>query len=896
MALARTAASTSAVPRRSERSTSARSPRRAARAAGPRRRAAARRASGRPAGPACTRSVTSNGTSASAHADEREQPAAPRAAPAGRRRSCPPAVQPSATQSRAEQGARRGVDHGASSSGRTGTVGRRGRARTIAPCSVAGRVRQPAGVVEVEPLVGAPVPGVGHEGPGAHQVRREDQARGRHRERGGDEHCQARPPRRSHPAIVARPWARGQSRELPARSRRACAAAPRALRGVSMSARQSGPPGTWTTHSGCSASTARAPGLRARGRRAGQAARAKPAGWPRRRPTWLGTATTAPPASASSTASTVSGSTSGLSTGWSRMASAPSASAASRPGPDRASACLRPSAGVHDDQERSRGPAPARPRHACGLAPSTTSTRRDARRGEARRRTAPANVPPAQRRERLRAAHAPALAGRQHDRRDAHAPIEPCPGGPWILGLVDALSKRPYDARGLTKGRRDRPDPSSWARPAATSTTSTWCSGTTRRSRSWPSPPPRSRTSTAGATRRSWPGRAIPTGIPIHPESELARLIRERRRRPGRLRLQRRLPRDRDAPRPRWCWPPAPTSGCSGPRPRMLAVARAGGLGVRRAHRQRQEPDDAPRGRDPARQGPARGRRPPPDALRRPGRASACSASPPSRTSSATTARSRSARSTSRTSPTGGVVYAGVDYAAILAEAEKEADVIVWDGGNNDLPFYAPDLEIVVADPHRPGHERHLPSGRDQPAPRARGRDQQDRHRRTRRAWPRVRELDPRRSTRGAIVVDAASPHVRRATRTRSAASACWSIEDGPTLTHGEMKYGAGVVAARKLRRGRDRRPAAVRRGLASPRPSRSYPGIGTLLPAMGYGERADRATWRRRSRARRATWCWWRRRSTCGACCASTKPAQRVGYELQEIGQPDLADALRSF
>src|SRR5262249_39446929 len=140
----------------------------------------------------------------------------------------------------------------------------------------------------------------------------------------------------------------------------------------------------------------------------------------------------------------------------------------------------------------------------------------------------------------------------------------------------------------------------------------------------------------------------------------------------------------------------------------------------------------------------------------------------------------------------GGIVYAGVDYAAILAEAEKEADVLVWDGGNNDFPFYVSDLEIVVADPHRPGHERTYHPG-------------ETNLRRARvvvinkidTATPdgvaqvraSIRDVNP-----GAMVVEAASPvSVEDAAAIRG--RRVLAIEDGPTLTHGDMKYGAGVVA-----------------------------------------------------------------------------------------------------
>ncbi|MCG6922506.1 MAG: GTPase, partial [Acidobacteria bacterium] len=181
----------------------------------------------------------------------------------------------------------------------------------------------------------------------------------------------------------------------------------------------------------------------------------------------------------------------------------------------------------------------------------------------------------------------------------------------------------------------------------------------------------------------------------------------------------------------------------------------------------------------------------------------------------------------------GGVIYAGVEYGAILAEAEKEADVIVWDGGNNDLPFYASDLEIVVVDPHRPGHERKYHPGETnlrrahavvinkigsaEPA----GVEAVHRS---------IQELNP-----GAIVVEAASPlFVDDAETIRG--KRVLAIEDGPTLTHGEMKYGAGVLAAQRHGAAEivDPRPYTV--GTLK-KTFETYPDIGTLLPAMGYGE-----------------------------------------------------------
>jgi predicted GTPase len=239
----------------------------------------------------------------------------------------------------------------------------------------------------------------------------------------------------------------------------------------------------------------------------------------------------------------------------------------------------------------------------------------------------------------------------------------------------------------------------------------------------------------------------------------------------------------------------------------------------------------------------------------------------------------------------GGVIYAGVDYGAILTEAEKEADVIVWDGGNNDLPFYAPDLEIVIADPHRPGHERSYHPGEanlrrahvvvinkiDTASP-------QDVE--TVRAS--IRELNPQ-----AIVVDAASPlSVEGAEAIRG--RRVLVVEDGPTLTHGEMRYGAGVVAARRYGAAAvvDPRPYAVGTIALT---FEAYPGIGELLPAMGYGGQQIRDL--------EATIA----QTPADLVLVATpidlrrliridRPALRVRYELQEIGKPDLEDVLARF
>ncbi|HBE06499.1 MAG TPA: GTPase, partial [Firmicutes bacterium] len=176
------------------------------------------------------------------------------------------------------------------------------------------------------------------------------------------------------------------------------------------------------------------------------------------------------------------------------------------------------------------------------------------------------------------------------------------------------------------------------------------------------------------------------------------------------------------------------------------------------------------------------------------------------------------------------VVYAGVDYEAILREAEKEADVILWDGGNNDIPFYKSDLHILLVDPHRAGHEVKYHPGETNlrmadvvvinkiDTASAEGIDQ-------------VRQSAARVNPK-AVVVDAASPiFVENGEQIRG--KRVLVIEDGPTLTHGEMKYGAGIVAAKKYGAAElvDPRPYAVG---SIDFTFKKYPGIGTLLPAMG--------------------------------------------------------------
>jgi predicted GTPase len=237
----------------------------------------------------------------------------------------------------------------------------------------------------------------------------------------------------------------------------------------------------------------------------------------------------------------------------------------------------------------------------------------------------------------------------------------------------------------------------------------------------------------------------------------------------------------------------------------------------------------------------------------------------------------------------GTIVYAGVDYEAILRQAEMEADIVVWDGGNNDMPFFRPDLHIVVTDPHRSGHELTYHPGeanlRMADVVVINKIDTADLAQ-TSKVRANVAKLVP-----DAIVIDAASPIlVDNPAAIRG--KRVLVIEDGPTLTHGEMAYGAGIVAARRFGAAEiiDPRPYAV--GTIA-ETFVKYPATGPLLPAMGYGaqqigdlEATINAT-------------------PCEMVIAATPvdlrhvlknishPMERVDYELQEIGRPTLADVL---
>ena len=237
------------------------------------------------------------------------------------------------------------------------------------------------------------------------------------------------------------------------------------------------------------------------------------------------------------------------------------------------------------------------------------------------------------------------------------------------------------------------------------------------------------------------------------------------------------------------------------------------------------------------------------------------------------------------------LIYAGVDYAAILAKAQAEADVILWDGGNNDMPFFKPDLNIVVADPLRVGDELgYYPAEanlRMADVVIINKVDTADAS-----AVTQLRD-NIRRVNAKAVLNDAASPiavdHPERITGKRALV-----VEDGPTLTHGGMKFGAGIVAATKFgaREIVDPRPYAVR---SIAETYRKYPDIGVLLPAMGYGDQQVKDLQETINKV------------PCDVVVIGTpinldriikidKPTVRVTYQLQEIGQPDLPLILGAF
>lgn len=242
----------------------------------------------------------------------------------------------------------------------------------------------------------------------------------------------------------------------------------------------------------------------------------------------------------------------------------------------------------------------------------------------------------------------------------------------------------------------------------------------------------------------------------------------------------------------------------------------------------------------------------------------------------------------------GNVIYAGVDYEAILREAENDpdgCDVILWDGGNNDFPFYVSDLQVVLVDPHRPGHElRYYPGEvtlRAADVVVINKMDSADA------AGIEAVRKNIAAVAPDAVVVDAASTlDIDDLSIVKG--KKVLVVEDGPTLTHGEMKIGAGVVAAQKFGAAElvDPRPYTVGRLSDT---FEQYPDIGIVLPAMGYGKQQlqDLETTINKTE--------------CDAVIIATpidlnriikinKPSTRVYYNLQEIGRPDLTEILGDF
>ncbi len=237
----------------------------------------------------------------------------------------------------------------------------------------------------------------------------------------------------------------------------------------------------------------------------------------------------------------------------------------------------------------------------------------------------------------------------------------------------------------------------------------------------------------------------------------------------------------------------------------------------------------------------------------------------------------------------GNIVFAGIDYAAILERAEQEADVVVWDGGNNDTPFIHPDLHLVVVDPHRPGHElRYHPGETNLRMADACVVNKIDTapEEGVEAVLTSIMAVNP-----DAAIVRAASPFQVEQDTHQIAGKRVLAIEDGPTLTHGEMTYGAAVLAAK----------AGGASELVDPRPFavgsikdtfEKYPHMTQLLPAMGYG--------RKQMEELRETIA----RSDADLVLIGTpidlrrvieldKPALRVTYSLQEIGEPTIAQLL---
>ena len=239
----------------------------------------------------------------------------------------------------------------------------------------------------------------------------------------------------------------------------------------------------------------------------------------------------------------------------------------------------------------------------------------------------------------------------------------------------------------------------------------------------------------------------------------------------------------------------------------------------------------------------------------------------------------------------GSIVFAGADYEKILRRAEEEADIILWDGGNNDMPFFQPDLLFVVADPLRPGHELTFYPGETN----LRMADVVVINKidsATQENIARVRE-NIRTANPNAVIVEAASPiSVDEADAEVIRGKRVLAVEDGPTLTHGDMSFGAGILAARKFGASEiiDPRPYAV----GSIREAfQRYPKTGAVLPALGYGAKQI-AELEATINAAPVDLVLIATPIDLRRIVKIKHPTVRVRYDLKEIGQPTLADILK--
>ncbi|MHC4269499.1 MAG: cyclic 2,3-diphosphoglycerate synthase [Planctomycetota bacterium] len=239
----------------------------------------------------------------------------------------------------------------------------------------------------------------------------------------------------------------------------------------------------------------------------------------------------------------------------------------------------------------------------------------------------------------------------------------------------------------------------------------------------------------------------------------------------------------------------------------------------------------------------------------------------------------------------GTIVYAGIDYEAILRKAEDEADMIIWDGGNNDLPFFKPDVHITLVDPHRPGHEVTFYPGETNLIMANIVIISKEEHVNVEniiKVKENIKKTNPK-----ATIIDAAL-HITVENSEKIKDRKVLAVEDGPTLTHGGMSYGAAVIAARQYGSSKlvDPRPFAIG---SIKETFNKYPGINNLLPAMGYSQEQIHELEETINQA------------DCDTVITGTpidigkiikinKPIVRAKYELQEISKPDLSDLIQAF